>query len=143
MTTETILTKSFLPSEFEDLFDKIHRAFVSLSEMASFQGTLYHKYTKCGKKGCRCYRTKGHGPYFYLKTKTTRKEIYIGKHLPKYFQAKRDAYAELERLVQLYDKIIMMDSDLTNLIRDFVLRSDSILLIHQENQNDRLLQRNL
>lgn len=132
MTTETILAKSFLPTELEDLFGKIQRAFASLSAMASFQGTLYHKFTNCGKKGCRCYRTKGHGPYFYLKT--AKKELYIGKKLPKNFQSKRYTYAELERLVQLYSKIIKTDLDLTNMIRDFVLRTDSILFIHQENQ---------
>lgn len=138
MITETILTKSVLPTELEGLFGKIQRAFVSLSAMASFQGTLYHKYTNCGKKGCRCYRTKGHGPYFYLKT--AKKEIYIGKTLPKHFQSKRYAYGELERLVKLYGKIIKIDSELTNMIRDFVLRSDSILLIHQENLKWKLIQ---
>jgi len=132
MTTETILTKTFLPTELEDLFDKIQRAFVSLSAMSSFQGFLEHKHTKCGKKGCRCYKTKGHGPYYYLKT--AKKTLYIGKQLPKHFQSKRYAYAELEKLVQLYNKIIRMDSDLTNLIRNFELRSDSVLIIHQENQ---------
>jgi len=30
---------------------------------------LSHRYTRCGKKGCKCMRGEGHGPFWYVSYK--------------------------------------------------------------------------
>lgn len=127
---QTLLRKTTLPKELNDVFSKVKDAFLGDFGLASVKGTLYQKHTQCGTKGCHCARDKGHGPYYYLKGST--REYYIGKTLPENFVQKRYIYGELEKLVQLYGKILMRDSELTSLVRDFVFRSDSILDLQEE-----------
>lgn len=68
-------------------------------------GTLYERYSVCGKKGCRCSRAKmpqEHGPYHYLSY------TFEGKSHTEFVSARRVAdvknelrnYGELMRLVK-------------------------------------------
>lgn len=50
------------------------------------QGLVYYQqYRRCGRRGCKCQRGLGHGPYWYCRMETGRVR-YVGKELSRSVQ---------------------------------------------------------
>ncbi len=62
----------------DDLRDRVRarlreqRALVQelLRRREQLQGSLFARYGRCGKEGCRCAEGRGHGPYYVLSTRS-------------------------------------------------------------------------
>lgn len=65
------------------------------------RGSLAQRRIECGKPGCRCHRTGGHGPYLYLSQ--TRKEKHtctlVSAHLKKEVRSYLRNYLKLKRKI--------------------------------------------
>ena len=50
-----------------DLLKRLERAVARAPNLGEvMRGTLRQRHVRCGKRGCRCRRGKGHGPFLYL-----------------------------------------------------------------------------
>ena len=128
---ESILQKDALPNTLKELFSKVRKLYSTLQAFSK-KGCLYQAYVRCGTKGCHCAKrsSKGHGPYWYMKSE--RKTIYLGIQLPEEFVQHRYYVIELDQLIQDYSKIEIASNELRHLIKEFVLKADSVLTIYQE-----------
>ena len=68
-------------------------------------GYLECRYVRCGKKGCHCERSRGHGPYWYLRRRYFRdgawhrKRKYVPREKLQQLRLRIERAKMLERLV--------------------------------------------
>lgn len=65
-------------------------------------GSLFKRYTRCMREGCKCRRGKKHGPYFYFSfVKGGRiHQIYIPRHKVGEVRRKIGNYRKLMRFIE-------------------------------------------
>jgi len=105
-----------------DINAKFEKILATRKDALFHEGTIYKKYIRCGKRGCKCNNGQPHGPYYYIKTSSGDK--YLGKHLPDDFhQIRKQKTASNDHINSMYgkyQKILQLQRELRRLIADFV-----------------------
>ncbi len=60
---------------------------------AILRGSLIERYKRCGKPGCKCAKSKGHGPKYYLSVSKPKQKPEMD-YIPLDYQAQATEYIE-------------------------------------------------
>ena len=66
---------------------------------AVFRGSLIERYKRCGKPGCKCAQTRGHGPKYYLSVSKPKQKPETD-YIPLDYQAQAAEYIENFRQIK-------------------------------------------
>jgi hypothetical protein len=66
---------------------------------AILRGSLIERYKRCGKPGCKCAKSRGHGPKYYLSVSKPKQKP-IMDYVPLDYQAQVNQYLENFRQVK-------------------------------------------
>src|ERR1700678_4457743 len=80
------------PAELRRRRQALVRSLPPLME-ASVRGSLIERYLRCGKPGCHCAKSRGHGPKYYLSVS------YPGRR-PEMQYVSQEQKAEVEKLLK-------------------------------------------
>lgn len=92
--------KIVLLKELEIIGDKILR------------GSMFERYKKCGKKGCKCADGKGHGPKYYLTVnfpKTRPRQDYIPKD---YVSQVKEYLSNYKKIKDILERVCLINLEI-------------------------------
>lgn len=64
------------------------------------RGSLIERYKRCGKHGCKCAESQGHGPKYYLSVSKPRQKPEMD-YIPLTYQAQANEYLENFRKIKI------------------------------------------
>jgi hypothetical protein len=100
-------SKSYLKQRKRRLAQRLGRL-----EEHILRGSLVEYYNRCGKPSCKCTKTKGHGPKYYLSTSFPKSRTQIG-YVPKEFKGKVQEYlANYQKMKKIIEEICMINREL-------------------------------
>ncbi len=82
------------------------------------RGSLIERYIRCGKPGCRCATTRGHGPKYYLSVS------YPGRR-PEQEYVPQSRHDEVRRLLLNYQSIKDLFEEISSINRELLRRRET------------------
>ena len=80
------------------------------------RGSLVERYKKCGKPGCHCLRSRGHGPATYL-------SVTLGPGKTRSYYIPEEQRRRIERYLGSYRKLREVVEDIITLNRELLERA--------------------
>ena len=83
------------------------------------RGSLIERYIRCGKPGCKCAETPGHGPKYYLSVS------YPGRR-PEQDYVPQKYQKQVRQFLANYQKVKQMLEDISNINRELLRRREHL-----------------
>ena len=82
------------------------------------RGSLIERYKPCGKPGCKCARTRGHGPKYYLSVSQ------YGQR-PQMDYIRQDSYPQTTEYLDNYHRLRQILDEICAINRELLSRRDA------------------
>jgi hypothetical protein len=104
------MAKTLSPSSLRRRRDSLLRRLPDLNHV--LRGSLIERYKRCGKPGCGCARTRGHGPKYYLSVSHPGRLPEMDYIPSEYRQSVQQLLANLGRIRDILEEVCQINREL-------------------------------